>query len=352
MKFKTFCAANSGDGFISFFDTLLDEKNKKIFYIKGGPGSGKSTLMNQIAEKTDSAELIHCSGDPSSLDGVILHKENAVIIDATSPHSHEPQYPGVGGNLIDLGLGWDPQKMNKERIIFLSDHKKKLYNECYSLLNSAKSMHNSVFTSLMDHTAINKLRQLGDKILRQNALWEYCKQSATVSKRFISAISPEGLLTLEDPILKCGKNVIMLEDRWMISPLLLSYLHQMLLKRGIDHLCSYHPLLGKNTIHHLIIPQAHLSIITKDPYFIPQLPEENIVRKIALQNAIDKDFLDSHKNKFGFIRKLEKELLLLAVERLEEAKATHMEIEAEYSLGTDYKATTYIKENLISKLFS
>ena len=352
MKFKTFCAANSGDGFISFFDTLLDEKNKSIYYLKGGPGCGKSTLMKQIAEKADNAELIYCSGDPSSLDGVVLPDENAVIIDATAPHSHEPRYPGVGGNLMDLGIGWDPQKMNKERIIELSERKKKLYDECYALLKSAKSIHNGVFGALAQNASLHKIHLLGDKILRQNGLWEQKKQAPIVQKRFISAISPDGLITETDPVLKCGKNVILIEDRWMISHTLLSHIHRSLCERGIDHLCSYHPLLGKAFTHHIVIPEARISIVTKDAVFDTQIPEENIIRRISIQNAISKEYLAENKNKFSFIKKLEKELLLLAVERLNEARSIHMKIEAEYAAGTDFNATAVIKEKLISKLFS
>ncbi len=351
MKFKTFCAANSGEGFISFFDTILDEKNMNIYYIKGGPGCGKSTLMKEIAEKAEDAELIFCSGDPSSLDGVILPKENTVIIDATAPHTHEPKYPGVGGNLIDLGIAWDPQKMQKDRIIKFCDQKKKIYDECYSLLKSAKSIHTGIFSSLLPNISQNKIHLLGDKILRQNGLWEHRKSTAKVHKRFLSAISADGLITLDDPILKFGNNVIMIEDRWMISEILLSHLHQMLSERGIDHLCSYHPLLGKSSIQHIIIPEAHLSIVTKDSFFNLQLPEEQIVRKISIQNAINKDYLSNNKNKLSFIKKLEKELLFLAAERLSEARTIHMKIEAEYALGTDFDKTVSIKENLTFKLF-
>ena len=55
MQYQSFCAANSGKGFISFFDSILDEKNKMVYYIKGGPGCGKSTLMRRIAEKAENA---------------------------------------------------------------------------------------------------------------------------------------------------------------------------------------------------------------------------------------------------------------------------------------------------------
>ncbi|MBQ7089741.1 MAG: ATP-binding protein, partial [Clostridia bacterium] len=106
MKFNSFCAANSGDGFVSLFDSIIDEKENKVYYIKGGPGSGKSTFLHSLAERSEDAELIYCSGDPSSLDGVILPKQKAVVIDATAPHCHEPRFPGIGGEIIDLGVIW------------------------------------------------------------------------------------------------------------------------------------------------------------------------------------------------------------------------------------------------------
>ncbi len=351
MKFESFCAANSGLGFISFFDTLLNEKKHKVFYIKGGPGSGKSTFMKEIAKHTDHAELILCSGDPSSLDGVVLPKENTIIIDATKPHSHEPKYPGVGGNILDLGIGWDSKKLNKERIVALSDQKSKIYENCYSLLQSALSLKNTLFSALNPHLDHAKIEYIGDKILRQNALWDPAGRDASIKNRFLSSISPDGMLTLWETFEKLGKNFILLEDRWQISHVLLSYLDHQLSKRGIDHINSFHPLSGKKTMQHMIIPKANLSIITKDGLFVREIAEENILRKINLQNSLEKEYLESNKNKLNFIKRLEKEILLLAVDKLAEARYIHMEIENEYAKGMDHTATRQLKENFINDLY-
>ena len=351
MKFESFCAANSGLGFISFFDTLLNEKKHKVYYIKGGPGSGKSTFMKEIAKSADHAELILCSGDPSSIDGVILPKENAVVIDATKPHSHEPKYPGVGGNILDLGIGWDSKKLDKEKIIALSDQKSKVYENCYNLLQSALCLKNNIFTALAQQIDQVKLEYIGDKILRQNALWEQAGKEAVVKNRFLSCISPDGMFTLSATFEKLGKHFIILEDRWQISHILLSYLDRQLTKRGIDHINSYHPLAGKKTLQHIIIPQANLSIISKDSVFCQDLPEENIIRKINLQTLLEKEYLESNKNKLNFIKRLEKEILLLAVDKLAEARFIHMEIEKEYAQGMNHTATQPLKENLINNLF-
>ncbi|MBQ7971743.1 MAG: hypothetical protein IJ294_05290 [Clostridia bacterium] len=352
MKFKTYCAANSGDGFISFFDTILNEKRSRIYYIKGGPGCGKSTFMKAIANQATDAELIYCSGDPNSLDGVILPKQNAVIIDATKPHSFEPKYPGVGGNIIDLGEGWDPAKMNAKKIMDLCDQKSDLYSSCYRLLKAAADIHAGTFAPLYKYIDFEKIQKVGNKILMQNALWENKNRRSKILKRFLSAISPDGMHTLSETVHTLGKNIILLEDRWMIAAPFLNYIDQQLSKRGIDHINSYHPLLGKETLHHIIVPQAGLSIISKDGYFDFSVDEEQIIKKINLQNMLDKTVLDSNKNKFSFIKRIQREILNLATDKLKEARNIHMQIEQEYAIGTDFKATEHLKKNLMSKLFN
>ena len=45
-----FLGANSAGGFVSLYDTWIDQKNTQAFYvIKGGAGCGKSTLMKTVA---------------------------------------------------------------------------------------------------------------------------------------------------------------------------------------------------------------------------------------------------------------------------------------------------------------
>ncbi len=351
MKFKTFCAANSGDGFISLFDSLLDEKKQQVYYIKGGPGCGKSTLLKQLAAQTDHAELIHCSGDPESLDGIVLPQKKAVIIDATAPHSYEPIYPGVGGNIIDLGICWRPEKLDKATIIQLSDGKKALYKSCYSLLKSAKQIHQGVFLPLMNRLSTAKLQSIADKLLRQNALWERLERTPRIGKRFLSAISPDGRITYNDTFCALGKNIILLEDRWMLGHSFLHYLERRLTENGIDHMICCHPLLGENVIQHLIIPRAELSIVTRDGMFPIDIPEEHIVRKIVLQGMLDKDYLNENKNKLAFIKRIQRELLDLATEKLHEARALHLKAEQEYAKGIDFSAADGIKEKLINNLF-
>ena len=86
-----FLGANSPTGFYSLYDHLIPpEQARAIFILKGGPGCGKSTLMRKIAawaEETGlETEYILCSGDPDSLDAVVLPSKGVAIVDGTAPH--------------------------------------------------------------------------------------------------------------------------------------------------------------------------------------------------------------------------------------------------------------------------
>ena len=90
-----FLGANSGEGFQSLYSDLVDlEKTRDLLVLKGGPGVGKSTFMKQVGRAAEEAgqqvEYIWCSGDPDSLDAVLLPECAAAVVDGTSPHGTAP----------------------------------------------------------------------------------------------------------------------------------------------------------------------------------------------------------------------------------------------------------------------
>lgn len=67
----------------------------KRYFLKGRPGTGKSTLLKKIAEATMKngydIEVYHCGFDPTSIDMVICRELNFAIFDSTSPHEYFPE---------------------------------------------------------------------------------------------------------------------------------------------------------------------------------------------------------------------------------------------------------------------
>ena len=90
-----FLGANSPTGFYSLYPQLLPpEQARAIYILKGGPGCGKSTLMRRVGarmeEKGMETEYILCSGDPASLDALLLPELGVAIVDGTAPHGTAP----------------------------------------------------------------------------------------------------------------------------------------------------------------------------------------------------------------------------------------------------------------------
>lgn len=90
-----FAGANSGEGFQSLFHRLVDLEDTYDFMIlKGGPGVGKNTFMREIGRAMEAAgtpvEYLWCSGDPDSLDGVVLPELRCAVADGTRPHGTVP----------------------------------------------------------------------------------------------------------------------------------------------------------------------------------------------------------------------------------------------------------------------
>ena len=90
-----FAGANSGDGFQNLFSEIVDlEDTYDLMVLKGGLGVGKNTFMREIGRTMEDAgtpvEYLWCSGDPDSLDGVVLPELRCAVVDGTAPHGTAP----------------------------------------------------------------------------------------------------------------------------------------------------------------------------------------------------------------------------------------------------------------------
>ena len=90
-----YAGGNTAKGFVHFFESNFQEL-ERLFILKGGPGTGKSSLIKSIGHEWKllgyDLEWIHCSSDVGSMDAVIIPKLKAGIVDGTNPHVIEPVF--------------------------------------------------------------------------------------------------------------------------------------------------------------------------------------------------------------------------------------------------------------------
>lgn len=139
---RYFPGSNTADGFKGFYDGEL-ERLDKVILLKGGPGTGKSSLMKAVAKESAKRGLDHeiwyCSGDPSSVDGVYVKDIGAAVVDATAPHATEARLPVIRESVTDMAqaLSRDRLYAEKNRIEKLFYLKKRSYERAYDHLKRA-----------------------------------------------------------------------------------------------------------------------------------------------------------------------------------------------------------------------
>lgn len=169
-----FAAANGYSGFRSYFDNIFSpDKLKKLYILKGGPGTGKSTLMKTIAKRfSDEACVtrIYCSSDVSSLDGILIEQNgNAIgIADGTAPHVIEPRFPGAVEEIVNLGDGFDCRALYKQNNVIreLSEKKSYAYKNAYALLAAAGDIRKCIHTVLLDNDIYTEAERYARELVR------------------------------------------------------------------------------------------------------------------------------------------------------------------------------------------
>ena len=139
---RVFPGNNSAEGFFSFYRSGLAAA-ERVYILKGGPGTGKSTLLRAIAtalaERGYDVELWQCSSDNNSLDGVLIPRLGCAVVDGTAPHTVDPLYPGAVEEIVNLGDYWDSAKLREKatEIRALTDEIGGIFAEVYQKLGQA-----------------------------------------------------------------------------------------------------------------------------------------------------------------------------------------------------------------------
>lgn len=191
-----FAGGNTADGFINYL-TYAAEGRKKIWILRGCPGCGKSRFMRMIAEiaakKHIDCDLIRCSSDLGSLDGVVIPTLDFAVFDGTSPHTLYAAYPLAAEREIDFAaFAKEPDEDAKAEIKELTDRKRMLYKRGYMLLKAAELQKNALFEQASQYILTDKLERFISRRLK-TAL-----QNGKTDIMQVTSFGAHGLIRLGD----------------------------------------------------------------------------------------------------------------------------------------------------------
>ena len=345
----SFLGTNAETGFFSLYEDYIN-KIKNTYIIKGGPGTGKSTLMKKIAatakEKGYTLEYIHCSSDPKSLDGIYIKEKDTCILDGTAPHLLEPPYPGAVGKLINLYDFWDTDFLNKH-----SSEIKKINHEISSLYERAYLYIGAVGKLQKDLNKIglactNKIKLKG---FFERLCSKYIKNTEGIyedKKIFLSSVTPDGYISYSDIFSNENFKTIVIEDEYGVSAKALEIIKNRALKCGHKIYSCYSPI-NPYQLEHLIIETANLNICTSNTL---HSIEPKPYCRINISRFFYNDTVKNHKEKINFLIKARDEILNEAVKLLNECHNRHDCLEEIYKTAVDFEALKLYTDKLMSQI--
>lgn len=347
--------SGSYGGFHSFFHELYaPQEGWYAYLLKGGPGTGKNSLLQRIAamleEKGLQTQYISCSADPGSLDAVLFPQLRACVVDATAPHIMEPQYPGVADEIINLGAYWDAKQLREQReaVFALTEQNRACHKRSQRFITSAATFKADVRRLAQPSVDTEKLERYAHRIAAKEFPAPNGKVGAQ-THRFFSAITPLGVFTHYETMEKLCEKIYVLEDSLgAVSAQLLPVLRALALGNGLDVISCPCPLAPKEGPEHLLIPQLSLGFFTANSYHPHDFAHAKTVRALRFRDGA---VLQDAEIRIGFTRKAQKELLEEAVDALAQAKQVHDELEAIYSTAMDFSGMEELAEKIAQEIW-
>lgn len=354
-RIDTFLGANTPAGFVSLFETSYDPYgSSRAFIIKGGPGTGKSTLMRRVAKQTlergFDTECAHCGSDPGSLDAVLVPGLHLLVCDGTPPHVVEPKFPGVCENIVNLGDCWNSEALreNAGEIRRLSIENSLCHRRATRFLAAAGSLSDELRAFCAPHVLEEKLNGYALRFCSRELPKKKAAAPGVRHCRFFAGFTPEGRLFFESALRALGYRFFALHDAGTgTANRLLAYLETRATAAGYDVIVGLDPLHPKGAPQALAVPEASLSLAVFGDREAPQTPPD---RTLHMRRFFEPEFLHEHKNYLAFQNGMLGTLLEQNHLLLHKAKAIHDALERHYIEAMDFGALQTVGDRLLEEI--
>jgi Cdc6-like AAA superfamily ATPase len=351
-----YAGSNSSVGFYSMFDEALKGLSK-LWILKGGPGTGKSSLMKKIGaymeEQNYNIEYIHCSSDNGSIDGVIIPELKLGMVDGTAPHIIDPKYPGIIDEIINLGEYRDDSLLqeNSEDIISLTNKISDQFKKAYQLFAEARKVHErkeEIYLSAMNFNIADEVIEKLKKRIFANQVNN--DENQYTRRLFFGAATPEGPVNFIDNLTEgLNKRYLIKGRSGSGKSTVMKRVACEAEKRGLS-VEYYHCAFDPTSIDMIIIPSLSVAMIDGTaPHVInPTRENDEVVDMFEL--CINPEIEVTREKEIKDTEALYKKIMQEGTVNLQRAKSLHDELEAYYVEAMDFGKVNDLTDQLIKKI--
>ncbi|GAA0126110.1 PRK06851 family protein [Clostridium senegalense] len=347
-----FLGGNTSVGFYSHYDYILPQNEaRRIICIKGGPGTGKSSLMKKVGnlfiDKGYTVEFHHCSSDSNSLDGVVIKGLNIALLDGTSPHVVDPKNPGAIDEILNMGQCWneDGFKEYRENILDVQDKISKKFKRAYRFLAAARNVYEDWYTFNRETLDFNKVNHLKESL--KNEIFSDEISSVGFDRHlFSTAFTPGGVISFIPNLIEDVENVYILKGAPGVGKTeVLAYLADEAVKRG-HYVEVLHTPLMPEKIEHILIPDLNIAVVTSNE--INKLATQGIV--YDMNKFLDEALIKANKDEIEYVKNTFYILLNKALSCIQQAKHLHDDLESYYIPNMNFDKIDAVSNEIIQRL--
>ncbi len=356
-----FPGGNTCSGFYSYFKYIIDlYDSTRVFIIKGGPGTGKSTLMknigNEFCNRGYDIEFMHCASDPESLDGVVIPALKTALIDGTAPHVVDPGVPGAIDEIINLGQCWNREllSLHKKEIMDAINEISNCYGKCYRYLKASAMIQEDIariYSDAFDHSGIynaeRKILKELSSIDRFDLFGRQPPEAGKIRYLFASAITPSGPVNYLPSILETYYICRIKGNPGTFAEVVVKKIMDAFISAGYDveaYCCGFDP----SRVEHIVVPGAGVSITTSNAFHNSNDIEPHM--EIDMDEYTERILVSANSGSLEYDRQKFNDLFGAAIKSISEAKTIHESIEGFYTAGMDFAAVRSIEEELVGKI--
>ncbi|HAN09697.1 MAG TPA: hypothetical protein DCP90_03690 [Clostridiales bacterium] len=350
-----YASGNTAKGFYSLIESNLVNLNK-LFILKGGPGTGKSTLMKKIAERWinegHDIEYLHCPSDNDSIDGVINSTIKVGLVADGDPNVVEPIALGASIEYIKLGTELDLNKIesNVVDIVNINFKVRDCHKKAYANFENALKLHDEWEKVYIDNMNFERADSFTDEIIDLLLKDFVSDKKASVKDRFLGAATPEGPKDfIENLTSNISKRYFLKGRPGTGKSTILKKIAKAASDRGAD-VEVYHCGFDPDSLDMIILRELDVCIFdsTSPHEYFPTKDNDEIIdvyKELVVQGTDEK-----YKKKLDKIILRYKGYMTEANNFLKEAKELNDRFEAIYSDAMDFSKIDEIRNDLIMKI--
>lgn len=340
-RLRYFAACNSENGFHSFYSDVFPESLSRVYIIKGGPGTGKSSLMRRAADRAVKrgyrVEEIYCSSDPNSLDGVIAYADaghgGIAVLDGTAPHIHEAALAGARDEILNMGEFWSCEALVKRRkdIETLSRARSEAFAQLYRYLQAAGQCARNMESVIAGGVDARKIRETITSILTSYPIGGGASRKIMLM-RSIGMSGAVRLSTMEEQ----ADSVYLLRDCGSIAYRMLDELSSQAEKRHLQMWISYDPLMPSR-MDGIYLPEMRSAfLVCEDVSAIKEGLDGKKIHQISMRRYVSTDLLTRSSGALSTASRNRDRLMRAAYSVLDEIREKHFSLEQIYKETMDF----------------